>query len=69
MEEGHGRDEWSRVSAVLAMTLDCHVLPKKPTDPAKLDPWRIKDSRTESEALPVAGIDVLTKVVLKGTPP
>jgi hypothetical protein len=63
MEEGHGRDEWSRLSVLLARMSDVHLLPKEPTDPAKLDPWRIKDAKTPP--LPVAGIDQLTKVIMR----
>jgi len=29
MAEGHGRDEWGRLSALLAWTANCHRDPKK----------------------------------------
>jgi len=42
MAEGHGRDEWGRLSVLLALTANCHRDPKKgrPLKPSDYDPFR-----------------------------
>ena len=41
MAEGHGRDEWGRLSVLLALTANCHRDPKKgrPLKPSDYDPY------------------------------
>jgi len=41
MAEGHGRDEWSRLSVLLALTANCHRDPKKgrALKPSDYDPY------------------------------
>jgi len=42
MAEGHGRDEWGRLSVLLALTANCHRDPKKgrALKPSDYDPYR-----------------------------
>jgi len=41
MAEGHGRDEWGRLSVLLALTANCHRDPKKGRafKPSDYDPF------------------------------
>ena len=41
MAEGHSRDKWSRLSALLALTANCHRDPKKgrALRPSDFDPF------------------------------
>ncbi len=41
MAEGHGRDEWGRLSVLLALTANCHRDPKKHRAfrPSDFDPF------------------------------
>ena len=41
MAEGHGRDEWGRLSVLLALTANCHRDPKKgrAMKPSDYDPF------------------------------
>jgi len=41
MAEGHGRDEWSRLSVLLALTANCHRDPTKgrALKPSDYDPF------------------------------
>ena len=41
MAEGHGRDQWSRMSVLLALTANCHRDPRKgrALRPSDFDPF------------------------------
>jgi len=55
MAEGHGRDEWSRWSVLLALTANCHRDPSKgqPLKPGDFDPFGKDADRRREGALEV----------------
>ena len=66
MAEGHGRDEWSRLSGLLALTANCHRDPKRgrALRPSDFDPFG-KD-RAEVVQVDRENIGLLKDALTKG---
>ena len=65
MADGRSRDEWSRMSALMALTANCHRDPKKSraTKPSDFDP------HARSAPIPKVGVEVLKDVFVHGRVP
>lgn len=65
MADGRSRDEWARMSALMALTANCHRDPKKTRalKPRDFDPF------ARSAAPPKVGVEVLKDVFIHGRVP
>ena len=61
MAEGHGRDEWGRLSVLLALTANCHRDPKKgrTMKPSDYDPF-CREGKTPHEVIEVDHENIAT---------